>query len=208
MIQAIFGLPRQGKTTVLTKIAQKNLAGKTYFGIRPHARVFTNFECLGCYQLDFDTLGVYRYEDSLILIDEIMLLADTRDFKTFPKPLKYFFSHHGHFNIDIVWCSQYWDDCDKKIRVLTDRYYLMEAHGSFTVIKPIQRYLGAEGGHMVDTYRTGAPITWRLVYRPRYYRYFDSFTQRKLPPLPDLRLWDWDADPPAPDLLSVDECTK
>lgn len=191
MIIGIFGLPGMGKTTVLTKIAQKSLAGKSYLGVPPHQFVYTNFECLGCYKLDFDALGVYAFDNALILIDEIMLLADTRNFKTFPDRLKRFFALHRHWGIDVVWCSQYWDDCDKKIRVLTDRYYLMERHGAFTVIKPIQRFLGAVDGRMMDEYRAGAPITWRWVYRPRYYHYFDSFVVPDLPANPAIELWEF-----------------
>lgn len=190
MIIGIFGLPGQGKSTFLTKCAHKCLRGKSFMGIPAHQNVFTNFECTGCYKLDFDKLGVYCFEDALILIDEIMLLADSRDFKTFPARLKYFMSHHRHYHCDVIWCSQYWDDCDKKIRVLTDHYYLMQKYGSFTVVKPIQRYLGTEGGKMVDDYRTAPPISWRFCYRPRWYKYFDSFTVKELPPIPNLEMWE------------------
>lgn len=191
MIIGIFGLPGMGKTTVLTKCAQKSLAGKSYLGIKPHSIVYTNFECQGCYKLDFDALGAYAFTDALILIDEIMLLADTRDFKSFPARLKSWFALHRHRGIDIVWCSQYWDDCDKKIRVLTDHYYLMEKMGKWTVIKPIQRYLGAVDGRMIDSFETGAPISWRFIYRPKYYRYFDSFVVPPLPDYPPLQLWEF-----------------
>ena len=191
MIQAIFGLPGMGKTTVLTKIAQKSLSGKRYLGIPPHKIVYTNFECQGCYKLDFKALGVYAFNDALILIDEIMLLADTRDFKTFPPELKRFFALHRHWGIDVVWCSQYWDDCDKKIRVLTDRYYLMTAMGNWTIIKPIQRFLGVVDGKMLDSFEVAPPISWKFIYRPHYYSYFDSFVVPQLPDNPALELWEF-----------------
>lgn len=194
MIIGVFGLPGMGKSTFLAKCAYKSLHGKSFMGVPPHSKVFTNFECPGCYQLDFTALGVYHFSDSLFLIDEIMLLADSRDFKSFPPQLKYFFSHHRHFNCDVIWCSQYYDDCDKKIRVLTQKYYLLEKSSTFPVsfVKPITRFLGAKKGQMLDTYELGAPITWRLVWRPKYYGMFDSFVQKELPPA-DLVSWDEDS---------------
>ena len=50
----VFGLPGMGKTSFLTKVAQLNLRGKSYMGIPVHEKVFTNFECAGCYKLDFN----------------------------------------------------------------------------------------------------------------------------------------------------------
>lgn len=187
MIAGIFGLPGQGKTTLLTKCCRRSLAGYAPFpGMASHKVVFTNFECEGAYKLDFDKLGLYNFADCLILIDEIMLFADTRNFKTFPEHLKKFFAKHRHSHIDIIWCSQYWDDCDKKIRVLTQRFYLLEKSvlfPCFSFVKPILRHMGVDGAKMSDSYQLAAPVEWFPVYRPRYYRYFDSYDADPLPPV-------------------------
>ena len=58
-MQGVFGLPGAGKTTFLTKYAQRCLAGKSFLRTPPHSRVFTNFMCAGCYKFDFDDL-VYQ----------------------------------------------------------------------------------------------------------------------------------------------------
>lgn len=200
MIQAVFGLPGNGKSTLLTKCAQMSLRGKTFMGVKPKKIVFTNFECEGCYRLDFEKLGLYNFSDCLILIDEIMLFADTRNFKTFPEHLKRFFAKHRHSNIDIIWCSQYWDDCDKKIRVLTQRFFLIEKGKflkQFSFVKPIVRHMGVSDKRMIDFYQLAAPIEWRFVYRPHYYNMFDSFDRE---PLPELELSPWSAPAPAVDL--------
>ena len=42
-------------------------------------------------QINFDEIAYYDYSDSLIIIDEISLHADNRDFKTFSKELLEFF---------------------------------------------------------------------------------------------------------------------
>lgn len=210
MIQGVFGLPGMGKSTFLAKCAWMCLNGRSFMGVPPHKYVYSNFDCPGCFQLDFDMLGHYNFHDCLILIDEIMLFADCRDFKSFSPELKFFFSLHRHFNIDIIWCSQYYSDCDKKIRNLTSKFFLLEKSDFLPVsfVKPIVRAMGARDGQMVDRYDLGAPITWRLVWRPHYYHLFDSFSTPALPPvvadlwsdLPEritlwMRLTDWDSSP-------------
>lgn len=196
MIIGVWGLPGMGKTSFLTKAAQKCLQGKSFLDIPVHSRVFTNFECKGCYKLDFDKLGVYQYEDALILIDEIMLLADCRNFKTFAETTKYFMSHHRKYDTTVVYCSQFWRDADAKIRNLTDRYYYI-TRSSFlpvSIIKPIQREFTVRNGLIEDGYFLGAPITWRFVWRPHWYKFFDSYERRELKPLTpaELELWEFD----------------
>ena len=194
-VSMIFGLPGAGKTTLLTKIAQKSLAGKKFMGLEPKKIVFTNFECSGCYRLDFDQLGILNYCNCLILIDEIMLLADTRNYQKFPEHLGKFFRLARHAHCQIVVCSQFWDDVDKKIRVITDRFYLLERGRiltNFSFVKPIVRHMGVDNKHMTDHYILGSPLEWSAVYRPKYYKHFDSFAKEDLPPVP---LVPWDSPP-------------
>ena len=89
MIIEIFGLPRSGKTTTLCMIAQNALKGKSVLGLGKYENVFTTFFCRGCKKLDFADLGKYDFSNSLILIDEISLYADNRNFKNFDSDLLY-----------------------------------------------------------------------------------------------------------------------
>ena len=84
MIFGVFGLPRSGKTTYLCKIA------KSY--IKRGIRVYSNFPCHGCYKLDFSKLGRFDFSNCVLLIDEISLVADSRDWKNFNSDLVYFFT--------------------------------------------------------------------------------------------------------------------
>lgn len=200
MVVAVFGLPGNGKTSLLTKIAQLNLAGKSYLGLPVHSKVFTNFECAGCYKLDFNSLGVYHYSDALILIDEAMLLCDGRNWKDFGEDLKFFFSNARHYDVDICMCSQFWRDFDARIRNLVETYYLLEASAFLPVsyVKPITRFMGVVNGAMADTYELGIWFSWKIVFRPHWYKFFDSYTRKELPALPDLSQWDFSDLPPRP----------
>ena len=65
-------------------------------------RIYTNFSFPGAFVLQFETLGLCAYENcSLILIDEIMMYADSRDFKSFTPELKHFFSQHRKMHCDV-----------------------------------------------------------------------------------------------------------
>ena len=84
MIIGIFGLPRSGKTTTACAIAQKALVHKRFLAElrNDYGHVFTSFYCKGCNKLDFEDLKKYSYPNSLIIIDEISLYADNRQFKS------------------------------------------------------------------------------------------------------------------------------
>lgn len=60
---------------------------------------------------------------SLLIIDEVNLLWDNREFKTFPKELAAWFRLQRHYKVKVILFSQT-ADADKKIRDLTDRVYL------------------------------------------------------------------------------------
>ena len=105
MIRCIFGLPGSGKSTYLARIARQN--------IRRGVKVYSNFFIAGTYTLDFDRLGLDDYSDCVMLIDEISLFCDSRDWKKFTPAAKYFFTNHRHYNVDIYVCSQSYEDMDR-----------------------------------------------------------------------------------------------
>lgn len=179
LIEAVFGLPGSGKTTYLSKLARQAQKSKI--------KVFSNFACHGCYKLNFDDLGKYLFENCLIIIDEISLICDSRDWKNFNSDLRYFFTNHRHYHIDIVYCSQWFTDTDIKIRRMTDSMYYIQwlpfgLSMRFNVVRDIKTN---DSGEIVDTYKFKHG---RLFYRPRYYKMFDSFSRRPLPEK-DFELW-------------------
>lgn len=196
MIQIIFGLPRSGKTTLLTAIARKaNLGKRLKFGSLAfgsgvdYERVYTNFACSDCFQLDFEALGKVNYHDCLILIDEVSLLCDSRNYKTFSDNLKFFFALHGHFNIDIICCSQSYMDCDVKIRRMATDFFLVEKTVlERSIIRRIIQILDVENSQIKECYEL-SPL-WRsaIINRKKYYDDFDSFSKPELPE-PEICKW-------------------
>lgn len=184
MITGYFGLPGCGKTTFLAMLAQKELrriaAGKSKYKF-----VMTNFYCAGCVQFDYAQLGHYHIEDALILIDEITLDADSRDFKQFDKAHKMFFLLHRHYGIDVVYFTQMYDNVDKKIRDVTYNLFFVRKLGCFSVAKVIYRTLdiNEQTKDIVNGYRFPGLIerilpfikTSYWCFRPRWYKYFDSW---------------------------------
>ena len=195
MISGYFGLPGVGKTSFLAKIAYLENR-RIRKGKSKYKQVYTNFFCEGCYRLNFRDLGLYDFSDSLILIDEITLEADSRDFKSFTQQLKEFFMLHRHYGCDIVYFTQQYDGLDKKIRDLTFDLWHVRKLGPFTMARRIYRCLdiNSESHEIVQGYRFPGffesvlslffPSLFRIrrwCFRPRYYRYFDSWDCPELP---------------------------
>lgn len=208
MIMEIHGFPGSGKTTVLTMIAQNALQGKSVLGLPRVKQVFTSFACSGCYKLDFFQLGKLHFHDCLIIVDEISLYADNRNFRNFSTDLLEFFKLHRHDNISLVWCSQDSSDADKKIRGVTEKLYIIESYGIFTAIKPIEKWHSVKDGTPQPKYRLGKFSTWHWCFRPRWYPYFDSYDSK---PLPDFQPEFWECNFQTPETLKdkiLKLCTK
>lgn len=187
MITCYFGVPGCGKTTILTKIAQKELK-RIKKGKSKYKHVLTNFECDGCEIVTFDDLGFFKITDSLILLDEITLDADNREFKTFSKAHKRFFTLHRHLCNDIVVFCQDYSRMDKTIRNnVYDLWYVTKPVfpllSSFSVARRIFRNISINEftseltlGYRFATFweRLFTPCM-RFTFRKPYYKYFDSF---------------------------------
>lgn len=199
MVSLYFGLPGAGKTTLMCHLAKKGLKNKKYKYV--YGNVKMNLD--GYIYIDNECIGKYDLSDCLILIDEATLFADSRDYKNFGKDKLEYFLEHRHYNADICLFTQQWDGVDRKIRVITDRvYYVFK--GFWTrkwistyyripygiIIPDPKKDKGSEKlGDIIQGYckpnvfvRLFAP----KLYRPAYYKYFDSWEHRELPKLPQI----------------------
>lgn len=215
MITCYFGLPGVGKSSFLAKIAKKELKKiahdeklrakyeKKNKPVPPkklkskYKRVLSNYYLKGCYKLDFSLLGVTDFSDSLILLDELTLSADSRDFKKFNQNLKDFFILHRHYNIDVIYATQQYDGVDKKIRDLTYDLFYLRKFMWWTYATRIFRCLeiNEQSSEIVNGYRFPNiiervlsrlfPFLFKIrqwCFRPFVYDMFDSWEKKNLIP--------------------------
>lgn len=197
-ISLYFGLPGCGKTTLLTSLALQELKKRR----SRYKHVYGNVHLAlpGYTYIDNNCVGKYDLCNSLILIDESTLFANSREYMQFSKELLQFMVMHRHYNVDIVFFSQRWDSMDKNIRTITDRVYYVykpKLTGSFIskyyripygiIIPSGKKTDGEKLGEIVQGYCKPDILTRILahrVWRPRYYKFFDSWEHPPLPKLP------------------------
>lgn len=182
MISAIIGSPGSGKSTCAAWICKKALKrpGKpVYLCGMPisagHSQLITNFYYPGALKLQWDLLGRTYLKDALIVIDEIMLLADSRNFKTFSEDLKYFFSQHRKDDLSLVYLTQSWDDVDKKIRNLTTKYFILRPLPfDMYRVDSVNHYVDIEQARIVCGFQYGRSS---FFFGRPIYRLFNSFAK-------------------------------
>lgn len=192
MLTCYFGVPGCGKTSLLTKFAVRELR-RIRKGKSPYKDVYTNFYCKGCKKISFDDLKNYKLYDSLIILDEITLDADNRDFKSFSNQVRDFFVLHRHLGIDVIYATQSYELVDKKIRQLTQELWYMSKTvvpflHHFTTAKRIYRNININeysseltlGYRFCNLIESFFASNFKLVFRPFYYKYFDSFEESTL----------------------------
>ena len=192
MITGYFGVPGVGKTTILTKIAMKEL-NRIAKGKSKYTAVYTNFECAGCYKISFADLENYKIYRGLILLDELMLDADNRNFKSFPLGIRDFLTLHRKLFCDIVYVTQAYDKVDTKIRALTQDLWYMERSvvpllAEFTVARRIFRTISITelNGELVMGYRFANFIeklftsNRQILFRRPLYKFFNSYDEGNL----------------------------
>ena len=196
MLTLFFGVPGCGKTTVLTSIAQKELRNIKR-GKSKYQHILTNFECDGCEIVDFHDLGIYDIQNCLILLDEITVDADNRDFKNFKKSSVEFFVYHRHYYNDIIMATQQYDAVDKKIRNLTQNLYSVKKGYVMPFIKCKRIFrivdidemthdivVGYRFSNLKEVFLSIIPVLNKMlgritirVFAPAWWRYFDTYCQ-------------------------------
>lgn len=138
------------------------------------------------YQIEFDALGrVWLPPHSLILIDEISLVCDSRDYRNYAFDTKQFMALHGHYKCDIIYASQGYDDTDKRIRNMTDTLLYVDRFGAWSRVRPIKKAWSIDGT-ITEGYTLAPPLSSFWLRRRPYYCMFDSFSAPALPETPFL----------------------
>lgn len=135
-------------------------------------------------KIDCSRIFAYKFpSNSFICIDEVNLLWDNRDFKSFDRRVQDFFRQQRKKRVKIIAYSQTFD-CDKKLRDLADRLAIQKKLlRVFTVRRyyvKTPRVISAEDARdtsrIVDDY---VKVPWifkgiDITYIPRYCRYYKT----------------------------------
>lgn len=183
----VFGKKGSGKTTFLAKTAYRYLK-KGY-------PVYSTEKVPGVIQFDVQKIGHVTFpEDAVILIDEVGMIWDNRNFKTFRPEVRDYFKYQRHERHIVYLFSQTFD-IDLKLRNLTDCMYLCTCKfGWLSIARKIKRSIilvhpqGDAESRIADDLEF-EPIIWSLfgartcilTYIPNWINLFDSHEKLGLP---------------------------
>ena len=187
MIRVFFGRPGVGKSTLCCKLAKKAL--------KNYDAAYINFRNTvpGVHSCDVEGLGDWTFKKhSYIALDEAGIEFNSRAYKTLPKSTISWFKKHRHYRCDVDVFSQSWEDMDVTIRRLATELWYMYRIGPFTLCRKVFKRVTIDKNtqQIIDGYRMPSML-WLLIwplqlgwpfqkkftltYRPRYYKYFDSY---------------------------------
>lgn len=179
----VFGKKGSGKSTLLTKLAIKYSRKKW--------SVWTTESIPGTHNID-DPKLIYRMdfpERSCILIDEVSLIWDNRDFKSMDKQVVEWFRYQRHHKCRVYFFSQTFD-IDKKLRDLADDMFLVNKYFRVLVVakhivrKPVVVHPGPDSPARIDDDMVvDGPLLWLFggrisAFIPYWAKFFDT---HKLP---------------------------
>lgn len=179
----VFGKKGSGKSSYLIRKAIE-YQKKGYV-------VYTNMSdcCLdGVRIIDPDKLGDFvPVADSCLLLDEVGMLYDNRNYRNFRPAVRDFFKLQRHYKVVCFLASQSFD-VDKKLRDLTDEMYLItNIATAFSLVRPIRKTVTlteatAEGeSRIAENLKFRFITSWRLYWIPKTIKYFESFVAPELP---------------------------
>lgn len=181
----VFGKKGSGKSTLLTKLALKY-----------HKKGWTVYstEYTPCsYHIDYNDIGfVHLNEHSVLLIDEVGMIWDNRQYKNFKPQVRDFFKLQRHYKIKCFLFSQTFD-IDKKLRDLTDHMFLIiNVFSVFSYGKRINKKIvlteatGDQPSSIAENLKFDSFLLFwagsrTFTFIPRYAKYFNSFDAPVLP---------------------------
>lgn len=195
----IFGKKGSGKSTLLTKYALDYM--------KKGWNVYSTEHCPGTYQISYQDIGVKKIPpNSVVIVDEVGMIWDSRNFKNFPTYVRDYFKLQRHYKHVVILASQTFD-VDKKIRDLADEMYLVNKRFRvFSYAKKILRKTvlveskySKDGDSKIseDLEFDSLLFFWagsrKFTFIPKYIKYFDSFKvpelkEKVFEKVPDLEL--------------------
>lgn len=179
----IFGKKGSGKTTFLTKTAI-NYIKKGYI-------VYSTIDIPGTIRFNVQDIGKFTFiPESVVLIDEVGMIWDNRDFKNFRTDVRDFFKFQRQYKLRMYLFSQTFD-IDLKLRNLTDEMYLLKNVARVWSVArridkriTIQKAEEGKASSLVDDYTFAplfSPSSYIVTFIPRWTSFFQSYAPKSLP---------------------------
>lgn len=180
-LHMVFGKKGSGKSTFLVKIAIQNLKKKKI--------VYSTVQVPGTRFFDVENIGRYNFpEGSVVLIDEVGMIWDNRNYKNFRNDVRDWFKLQRHNKVTVYLFSQTFD-IDVKLRNLTDSMYLIQNYFSvLSVARKIKRGIvivnpdGQSEARIADSLEFVSPVlslfgakSFIFTWIPHWTKYFNSF---------------------------------
>ncbi len=194
----LFGKKGCGKTTNICKHSFKYLKkGKEVYCTEhiPGTRYIS--------YSDVKDIGKYKYpENAVIFIDEVGMIWDNREFKSFNPEVRNWFKLQRHYKNTVYLYSQHFD-IDLKLRNLVDGMYIGKSYmNCLSVFKSIRKDLKIVEASAEAESRIAdelvvvpffVPFSRDITWIPKYAKHFNSFAVPELPerdmPLEDFNKW-------------------
>lgn len=193
-VYTFFGVPGSGKTTFAS--ACVSIFSKKGFP------VYSNVPLKGAIKISKDDIGTYNLPlfgkpYCLLVYDECSIDYDNRNFKNNFKDFQQaYWRLHRHYHVLAFLFSQSYNDMDKKLRNLTQKYYMISHFGKFfTFARGIKKVVGINdvSGEIQDCYIFDkgffAFLKTFTIWSRLYWKNFDSWDAPYLPDLPNIEYW-------------------
>lgn len=193
MITIVSGIPGSGKSTYAAALAVRACRKRPVFSNFAVNPKFAFPKRNGVvHKLDGKSFFKFSYPpNSLLILDEAALDFDARKWDSFPPDAVEFVKIHRHMRIDIIFISQSLTDIDKKIRTCAEQY-ISVSKGLFgfsrlikyEFVRPKSEETSfLKGGELCEEELTLtvrepsllAQFFTTPIWRPAYYKAFDSF---------------------------------
>lgn len=184
VLSVYFGVPGSGKTTFAAWLAKRDL--------KHGLRVYSNVPITGTYHLDVkEDIGRHMITNARIIIDEAGVEYNNRNYRNFSDEEVYFFKYHRHYQTAVDIFSQGYDDMDKKLRTLAQRYYVVKKSLiPFCIYRQqIAKRVGVDENskQIIDEYYF-VPFGRKYIFAPLLWSSFNTLSRKQLPEKP-FEIW-------------------
>lgn len=183
----IYGKPGTGKTVDIVYNCLKDLRE----GWTPYVNIHLNIP--GVRYFDTKDFGKFKFEPhSRVYIDEVGIIWNSRDYKSFDKNKREFCKLYRHNQISLIMYSQS-NDVDVTLRRICSSEFIMSKFLYWTVKRKLRKnlkILPPEECHNADEQLINylekesllTPGAVKIYFQPTYYGYADTY---EMPPYPD-----------------------